>query len=519
MRVAWQPLLLSCTVPLVVDSPPLEPGRIVAGRYRVESRIGEGGMGSVYLVRHVHTDESLALKVLHAHVLRDESAVERFRREARAPARIASEHVARVTDADTATDLDGAPFYVMELLRGRDLERVLVEDGPIAPVLLVEVLHQAARALDKAHAMGIEHRDLKPENLFLTHREDGTPCVKLLDFGIARLGGVAVGDHKTQAGYIFGTPGYMAPEQMVGDVAQIGAPTDVWALGLVAFKLLVGHDFFAAATVPELFGSVLRGALPSASERGSTRGPAFDAWFAGCVAIEAGKRYPSAGEAAERLADALSPHALAANFAAAAPLPNLPPRSAVFRSDPSIHRTVSALAAPELEHAAQHAPRPTRHPKGNAWGGAAIAVGLLVAAVASVASFAASGHGVPASSGRAPSAELPPSPTPEAPSEPVTSAHAARSSHGVGSSSTPAQPTGEARPHPKPADPPSDPRLSTDPLVPSSANDPLVLRAPPSIVSRDQQNRLSALQRLCDQGTVTAAECGAKRAAILRGEP
>ena len=147
----------------VVGSSPLEPGHIVAGRYRVESRIGEGGMGAVYLVRHVHTDESLALKVLHAHVLRDESAVERFRREARAPARIANEHVARVTDADTAPDLDGAPFYVMELLRGRDLERILVEDGPIAPVLLVEYLHQAARALDKAHAMGIVHRDLLPQ--------------------------------------------------------------------------------------------------------------------------------------------------------------------------------------------------------------------------------------------------------------------------------------------------------------------------------------------------------------------
>src|SRR3989337_1535438 len=124
-------------------------------------------MGAVYAVQHVHTDESLALKVLHPQVLRDASAVERFRREARAPARITSEHVARVTDADTAADLDGAPFYVMEFLRGRDLERILHEDGPIPPPLVVEYLRQAARALDKAHAIGIVHRDPSPGPLFL----------------------------------------------------------------------------------------------------------------------------------------------------------------------------------------------------------------------------------------------------------------------------------------------------------------------------------------------------------------
>jgi serine/threonine-protein kinase len=119
-------------------------------------------MGSVYLVKHVNTDESLALKLLHAHVLRDAQAVERFRREARAPARVNSEHVARVTDADTAPDLDNAPFYVMEYLRGRDLDRMLADQGPLSPPVVVEYLRQAARALDKAHALGIVHRDLKP---------------------------------------------------------------------------------------------------------------------------------------------------------------------------------------------------------------------------------------------------------------------------------------------------------------------------------------------------------------------
>src|SRR5262245_5894884 len=101
-------------------------------------------MGAVYHVHHVHTDESLALKVLHPQVLRDASVVERFRREARAPAKITSEHVARVTDADTAADLDGAPFYVMELLRGQNLEQLLADNGPLAAPLVVEYLRQMA---------------------------------------------------------------------------------------------------------------------------------------------------------------------------------------------------------------------------------------------------------------------------------------------------------------------------------------------------------------------------------------
>src|SRR5690606_4381145 len=154
-----------------------------------------------------------------------------------------SEHIARVTDADTAADLDGAPFYVMELLRGRDLERILADDGPLPPEQVVEYLRQAARALDKAHAAGIVHRDLKPENLYLTHREDGSPCIKLLDFGIARLADTEGPAMSTQVGYVFGTPNYMAPEQTTGNPEQVGPKTDIWALGLVAFKLLVGSEY------------------------------------------------------------------------------------------------------------------------------------------------------------------------------------------------------------------------------------------------------------------------------------
>src|SRR5262245_6333379 len=214
------------------SSDSVHPGLVIAGRYRVEQQLGEGGMGSVFLVQHVHTDEELALKVLHSAVVKDAVALERFRREARTPARIDSDHVVRVTDADVAPELDNVPFLVMEYLRGEDLEHLAERRGPMTPSEVVQLLAQSARALDKAHALGIVHRDLKPENLFATQREDGTPCVKILDFGIAKMtgGDVKEAGRLTATGQIFGTPLYMSPEQALAEGDKICPQTDVWAL-------------------------------------------------------------------------------------------------------------------------------------------------------------------------------------------------------------------------------------------------------------------------------------------------
>ncbi|MGH7295440.1 MAG: serine/threonine-protein kinase, partial [Polyangiaceae bacterium] len=143
----------------------LEAGREIAGRYRVVRFIGRGGMGAVYEVEHLHTGQHLAMKVLTAQ--HQATTVERFKREARAASRIQSDHVVRVTDADVAPELDGAPFLVMELLDGADLERATA-GKPAAKEQVVDWLRQVGRALGKAHEAGIVHRDLKPENLFLT---------------------------------------------------------------------------------------------------------------------------------------------------------------------------------------------------------------------------------------------------------------------------------------------------------------------------------------------------------------
>ena len=195
---------------------------IIAGRYRPIRLIATGGMGAVYEVEHAATGERLALKVLASGANASPEALVRFRHEVRASARIKSENVVRVIDADLAPELGGAPFLVMELLEGADLERAAAAALP-TPATVVEWLRQVARALDRAHHLGMVHRDLKPENLFLTTKEDGAPLVKILDFGIVKM--VEEATAATATGQILGTPKYMAPEQATAN-ASVTAATD-----------------------------------------------------------------------------------------------------------------------------------------------------------------------------------------------------------------------------------------------------------------------------------------------------
>jgi eukaryotic-like serine/threonine-protein kinase len=285
------------------ESQGLSPGTVLAGRYRVEGSLGQGGMGAVYLVRHVRTEERLALKLIHASIAGNPDLVERFRREARAPAQIDSDHVVRVLDADVAPEIGGAPFLVMEFLRGQDLEHLVKERGPQSPTDVVSFLGQAARALDKAHRLGIIHRDLKPENLFLAERDDGSVCVKVLDFGIAKLAGEVGAE--TATGSMLGTPLYMAPEQAQGTRGLVGPQTDVWALGLIAFKLLTGQIYWRFESGPDLILKIVAMPMVSPSALAPWLGPHFDAWFLRCCARPVGQRFGSAGETIGALASAL----------------------------------------------------------------------------------------------------------------------------------------------------------------------------------------------------------------------
>jgi serine/threonine protein kinase len=273
---------------------------LIAGRYQPVRLIAKGGMGAVYEVEHARTGEHLALKVLLSGVGASPEDLERFKREARASARIKSEHVVRVTDADVSPELDGAPFLVMELLEGMDLERKAAAERP-DPATVVDWLRQVATAIDKAHRLGIVHRDLKPENIFLATSEDRPPIIKVLDFGIVKLAEEGTG--ATGEGQIIGTPRYMAPEQ-ASSGARVTPATDRFALGLVAHRLLAGESYFKGDPI-NILAQLLHEPLRPPSERHPELGKAFDTWFGRACHRNPEERFASAGEQVEALSAAL----------------------------------------------------------------------------------------------------------------------------------------------------------------------------------------------------------------------
>jgi serine/threonine protein kinase len=218
------------------------PGDILAGKYRVERILGQGGMGVVVAAHHLQLDEKVALKFLLPDTGRNPDAVARFLREARAAAKIKNEHVVRVTDVGQLEN--GSPYIVMEYLEGSDLADWLVSHPGMPIEQVVDFVLQACEALADAHALGIIHRDLKPANLFCTQRTDGRLAIKLLDFGISKITTPgATGYDMTGSRAALGSPRYMSPEQMQGS-KSVDARTDIWALGVIVFELLAGQPPF-----------------------------------------------------------------------------------------------------------------------------------------------------------------------------------------------------------------------------------------------------------------------------------
>src|ERR1041384_7204900 len=219
----------------------MQQGDVIAGKYRVDRILGQGGMGTVVAATNLLIDQPVALKFLLPELLHDAAVVERLLREARSSARLRSEHVCLVYDVGHD---NGAPFIVMELLDGRDLSS-MVSTRTVLPVPLVtDYILQAAVGLAEAHALGIVHRALKPANLFLTRRLDGTPLIKVLDFGIAKAPSETQ-FQLTRTAAVMGSPGYMSPEQLRS--SRGAAPRSVvWALGVILFELTAGRPPFVA---------------------------------------------------------------------------------------------------------------------------------------------------------------------------------------------------------------------------------------------------------------------------------
>ena len=226
----------------------LAPGRVVGDGYRLERPLASGGMGQVWVATQITTGKPRAVKLLDPLYASDVRGCERFLAEARAPARIASEHVVEIVGSGMDPQLR-IPWLAMELLEGEHLGEAIARRGTYAPADFAKIAEELGHALGAAHAAGIVHRDLKLENVFLakTKRADGATTVKLLDFGIAAM----LSDEATRATVTsaIGTPLWWAPEQMqAGD--HVAPYTDVWAFGLLVFYALTGRSYWRSAYDP-----------------------------------------------------------------------------------------------------------------------------------------------------------------------------------------------------------------------------------------------------------------------------
>lgn len=284
---------------------------MLGGKFRVERVLGVGGMGVVVAAHHLLLDRRVALKFLLPAVTKQPVAVARFTREAQAAARIQSEHVARVLDVGALET--GAPYLVMEFLEGQDLAAEIETRGQQPIPLAIDYVLQAAEAVAEAHALGIVHRDLKPANLFLTKRADGTPLIKVLDFGISKhtllSGAQAAAPALTQTSSQLGSPAYMSPEQLRSS-KDVDARADIWALGLILQELLTGKTAFSVTTLPELHVAILT-QPPAPLRRGRPDAPAeLELVVARCLEKERERRYRNVAELASGLAPFCAPASL-----------------------------------------------------------------------------------------------------------------------------------------------------------------------------------------------------------------
>ena len=309
------------------------PGDVVAGKYVVEHVLGSGGMGVVLSARHVDLGEWFAIKVVRPSFARHAESVARFVREARAAARIKSEHVARVHDVGRLEN--GAPYMVMEYLAGLDLDQHLRQRGPLHVEEALDYVLQACEAIAEAHASGVVHRDLKPANLFLTRRADGSPLVKVLDFGMSKAGGgeAELQQELTATASVLGSPHYMSPEQ-VRSSKNIDARSDVWALGVILHRLLTGGHAFAAETLSSCLAKIVMDPPASVRERAPWVPAPLEAVVMRCLEKDVSLRLQSVA-------------VLAVELAPFAP-----------RSQLSIERIVNVLGLPQQRPAAAAAPYP-----------------------------------------------------------------------------------------------------------------------------------------------------------------
>jgi eukaryotic-like serine/threonine-protein kinase len=391
---------------------PLKVGDIVAGKYEVERVIGSGGMGVVVSAKHVRLGERVAIKFLLPHAMKNAEVVKRFLQEGRAAVRIKSEHVGRVIDSDTLAD--GTPYIIMEFLEGSDLSSLLKAKGAVPIELAVEYVLQACEAIAEAHSLGIIHRDLKPANLFVAKRADGSPVVKVIDFGISKVADPTTGMdvELTKTDVMMGSPVYMAPEQMIS-ARDVDARADVWSLGVILFYLLVGTQPFKGQSVTQLYAAIIEGAPPLRPSRPDVP-PALERAVMKCLQAVPKERFANIAELAAAIAEFAPVHARVSADRVSrtlgvtpAPRSTPPPPAAVASMTPPAisstglrEGTQVASAGPHTEGSWSGTQGPSQRRKSRSTAlviAAVVAVGLIGAAAAFLMRSSMQGSGVAAS--------------------------------------------------------------------------------------------------------------------------
>jgi serine/threonine-protein kinase len=275
-------------------------GHVLVGRFRLETKLGSGGMGTIWRAQHLVLNAPVAVKVIDRTAVPDEETLSRFMREAQSAAALRSPHVVQILDYG----VDGkVPFMAMELLEGENLAQRIKRIKKLSPHDTARVISHIGRAMARAHEAGIVHRDLKPENVFLVQNED-EEIAKVLDFGVAKVEEHSlVEGTRTRTGSILGTPFYMSPEQAQGN-RTVDSRTDLWAMGVIAFECLTGKRPFYSEGLGDLVLAICVRDIPMPSELASVP-IGFDAWWRRAVARDPEKRFQTAKELVDSLREAL----------------------------------------------------------------------------------------------------------------------------------------------------------------------------------------------------------------------
>jgi eukaryotic-like serine/threonine-protein kinase len=365
--------------------PPVPIGELVAGKYRVERIIGQGGMGVVVAAMHEQLGQRVAIKMLLQEAKASPNAIARFMREARAAASIRGEHVARVLDVGELEG--GAPYIVMEYLEGRDLSETLSKDGPLPVEEAVSYVLQACEAIAEAHAAGIIHRDLKPSNLFVTSGPDGTPLVKVLDFGISKAlltsgSGTGSENKLTTTSSFVGSPVYSPPEQLVQS-SDVDARADIWSIGTILFEALAGRAPFVGDSVMHVASRIFNEAPTPLSELRPDLPPELSAVVMRCLRKRREERYSDVSELALALVPFAPSHSVSAERIARIVAASLPgSRVAAALADTAHDTKVPSGDTPHALVSAQTPPPVGSHRR------TLVAVGALLAGTVVVALLA-----------------------------------------------------------------------------------------------------------------------------------